>query len=224
MFENLKIIGTSHISNQSVRQIKSGFSKFNPDYVAVEIDRKRFLALIYKKNSKPSFKNLKQIGFSGFLFLIIGGYVQKKLGSIVGVEPGSDMKTAINLAKEKNLPLVFIDQDIEITLKRFSKAFTLKEKITLLKEIFFGRKLKLKFDLTKVPDKKTIKTLLNYFKTNYPGIFSVLIDERNKFMAKKLFKFMRDKKEKRILCVVGAGHEEGLKKEMEKYFYSNTSL
>ena len=68
------------------------------------------------------------------------------------------------------------------------------------------------FDLKKVPDKQTIKKLLRMVKKRYPGLYKVLIEERNEFMASKLIKLMGENEEKKILAVVGAGHEEDILK------------
>jgi len=43
-------------------------------------------------------------------------------------------------------------------------------------------------------------------------------------MAKKLFFMMKQDSNAKILCVVGAGHEEGLMSELKKLYYSNISL
>ena len=59
---------------------------------------------------------------------MIGAGAGKKLGKMVGVAPGSEMKKAVRLAKKNKIKLALIDQDIEITLKRFSKSLTWCEK------------------------------------------------------------------------------------------------
>ncbi|MBC8500439.1 MAG: TraB family protein [DPANN group archaeon] len=226
MFKNMKIIGTSHISKDSFKKIKNSIKTFKPDVVAVELDKKRYHSLIFQKESKLSFLDVRRVGLTGFLFLIIGKYVQKKLGSIVGIDPGSDMKLAIELCKENNLSLELIDRDIEVTLRRFSQKFSFKEKLNLLKDLLFfpfSKKI-IPFNISKIPKKGLIRKILEEIKTRYPNIYSVLIEERNKYMAKKLFKILRDNKNLKILCVIGAGHEEGLHQELKNLYYSNLSF
>lgn len=181
---------------------------------------------MFQKDQTPSFFDVFRIGISGFVFLVIGRYVQKKLGSIVGVEPGADMKYAIKICKKNNLKLALIDRDIRITLHRFSRQFSFNEKLRLGKELLFSpfSKKKITIDISKIPEKKVISQIINELKTNYPNIYNVLIDERNKYMARKLFDILRLNPEKRILCVIGAGHEEGLKEDLKKLYYSNVSL
>src|SRR3989338_7854067 len=92
------------------------------------------------------------------------------------------MKKAIMLARKNKLKIVLIDQDIEITLRRFSKALTWKEKwnfiADIVKKIFAGNR-EIEFDLTKVPDRKTIRKLIGKVKIRYPNIYKVLIDRKS---------------------------------------------
>jgi len=223
--KNVKIIGTSHIAKQSVNEIKKTISEWQPDIVAVELDVQRAAALLQKGKTKITLGAALQIGFKGYLFAKIGQYVQQKLGKIVRLAPGSDMKTALEEARKKKLDVAFIDQPIKITLKNFSKSLTWREKwrffLEMLKGLFFPRR-QLKelglsgFDLKKVPEKELITKMILKMKKQYPSIYKALVEDRNKYMVKKLVKLLRNNPNKRILCVVGAGHEEGMQKLLLK--------
>lgn len=225
MFNNLKLVGTSHISSDSISEIQRIYDEFNPDTIAVELDLRRYHALMSgQQKSNLRLKDAFSLGFSGFLFMIIGRFVQKKLGNIVGIEPGSDMKKGIELAKKNQKQLLFIDRDIQITLQRFSKSFGFKEKMKILFDLFkgmFGFAPKVNISLEKVPSKKTINYLLKEIKKQYPSIYKVLIDERNKFMAKKIFLYLKNNPNSKLLCIIGAGHEEGLNSDLKSLYYSN---
>ena len=216
-YNNLIIIGTSHVARQSLEEVEKKINEEKPEIIALELDNKRIYSLLHKKNEKrSSIYNIKNIGIKGWLFSLIGAWAEKKIGKIVGVMPGSEMLKAIRLAKEKNIKIALIDQDIEITLRRFSKELTWKEKMNFLIDIFkapFNREIKkMNIDLTKVPDKKIINELIKKLKKRYPNIYKVLIHERNKIMAVNLRKLMKENPEKKILAIVGAGHEEELKR------------
>jgi len=118
-YKNLTIIGTSHISKQSIKQVKSSVKKLKPYIIALELDKKRFLALF--KEQKLSFRDIKSMGIKVFILNLIGAYAEKKLGKMVGTKPGDEMRTAVLLAKENKIKLALIDQDIEITLKKLIK-------------------------------------------------------------------------------------------------------
>ena len=214
-YKNLVIIGTSHIAKQSLEEVETSITKKNPDIIALELDKKRFYSLMYKPKSKVNLYSIRRIGIKGFVFSLIGAWAEKKLGELVGVTPGSEMKKAIMLAKKNKKKIALIDQDIEITLRKFSESITWKEKwnffVDIIKAIF-SRKKVIEFDLTKVPSKKIIKKLIGKVKKRYPNIYKVLIEERNKVMAKNLKKIIEDNQDKKILAIIGAGHEDDILK------------
>jgi len=223
-YKNLIIIGTSHIAKQSKEEVKSAIKKESPNIVALELDKKRVSALLSKKQEKQKFSvyNIRRIGVKAFVFSLFASWVQQKLGKHVGIMPGSEMKTAIRLAKKNKLKIALIDQDIEITLKNFSKSLTWKEKWNFVVDLFKGFVLRKKevenFDLTKVPEKKLIKKMINIVKKRYPNIHKVLVEDRNKVMAKNLIKIMKQNPEEKILAVVGAGHVDDMLKIIENMF------
>ncbi len=169
-YHNLVILGTSHIARQSIEQVKSFIEKEKPTTIALELDRHRFFTIVKEKKEKVSLKEIREIGLKGYLFALIVAYIERKLGESVGIKPGSEMLTAIKIAKQKRIKIALIDQDIRITLKRFSTTITWREKfrllVDLIKAILFGkrelRKLGIeKIDLTKVPEKRVIKRMVN---------------------------------------------------------------
>lgn len=221
-YKNLVIIGTSHIAIESVREVERVVQSEKPQIVAIELDRIRFAALISPKKRKLSWKDIRQIGFKGFIFNVVGAWVEKKLGEMVGTPPGSDMLKAIQTAKEVKADIALIDQDIRITLKRLTKSITWKEKFQFLYDILKGlilRKPVVKFDLRKVPSEKVIKKLLGKVKKDYPSFYKTLIEERNLVMSKSLYNLMLLNKS--IVAIVGAGHEEDIIQLIKKLEVKN---
>jgi pheromone shutdown-related protein TraB len=211
IYKNVQLIGTSHIAKESINKINNEFSNFNPDIVCIELDHKRLNALITDQKPDRSLGGIRRYGLQGYLFAIIGGYIQEKLGNVVGVKPGSDMLTAVKLTRQQGKQLFLVDQDIEITLRKFSKAFTWKEKFRLLWDILRAPFSKhIKFDLSKVPKEEIISKLMTDLKERYPNIYSVLVDGRNQVMAKNIYKIMSKNEDKKILVIIGAGHEKDL--------------
>lgn len=225
IFQNLTIIGTSHIAIQSIRDVTEAITQIKPQIVALELDKTRLYALTNKNQRKVRFSDLPKIGIKGYLFALIGAYVQKKLGQIVKVQPGTEMLTAIQLARKNKIKLALIDQPIEITLKRFSEEFTWKEKFRFIADIFKGiffRKREIKkyhleqFDFTKVPKEKVIQQLIKQLKRRYPSIYKVLIKERNQVIANNLATLIKQNPDDKIVAVVGAGHETEIIKLISK--------
>jgi pheromone shutdown-related protein TraB len=210
-YKNLILLGTSHIAKQSLDDVTRIIEEKKPEIIALELDKSRLHALLHKKEQKIRLADIKAIGLKGFIFSLIGAFVEKKLGEFVGVAPGSEMITAVMLAKKNQSKIALIDQDIEITLKRFSKTLTWKEKFRFIIDIIKGlfvRDKELMFDLRKVPEKKIIEKLVNKVKKRYPNIYNVLIKERNAVMAHNLTRLMEENPDKLILGIIGAGHEE----------------
>jgi pheromone shutdown-related protein TraB len=211
-FKNIDIIGTSHISRESVKEIREAVSAYPPDMIAVELDEDRAYALLYQKEGNVTWAHRKTLGWNGYYFAKIGHWAEAKLGDIAGMKPGAEMKEAILLAKKHNIPVVFIDQHITKTLRRFSSEFTWREKFRMVWDVFEGmgryiiRKPEFEFDLRTVPEKELMKKMLGRVKKHYPNMYKVLVTERNEFMAKKLFLLQREHPNKRILAVMGAGH------------------
>jgi len=224
-YKQLTLIGTSHIAEQSIQEVRSAVEAEKPGIIAIELDKKRLAGLLDKSHKRLKLKEIFRLGVKAYLFILIASYIQKKLGRIVGVDPGSEMLEAVKLANKTKSQLALIDQDITITLYKFSKAFTWKERwnffVDILKGLFF-KKNQIKelgidtFDITKVPSKKVIAKLLKNVKMRYPSLYKVLIHDRNIVMAKNLVALFKKFPNEKIIAVVGAGHEDEIIKIIKK--------
>ena len=215
-YKNLMVIGTSHIAKQSLEEVEGIIKSTKPQVVALELDRNRFIGIHNKElKKKPGITDIKQLGFKGYIFALIGGYVEKKLGSQVGVSPGDEMLKAVEAASSVEAKIALIDQDIKITLKNFSRTLTWKERgrflVDIIKQLFKGKQ-KLPFDLRKVPEKELVTKLITKMQERYPNVYKSLVGDRNVYMAKRLWKLMQNYG--LIVAVVGVGHEEELIEEV----------
>ncbi len=214
----LTIVGTSHIARESVQEVDRAIRTKKPDIVAVELDRKRMHGLLKGGNRGMSISQIRQVGLKGWMFGNLGGWVERKLGSKVGVSPGSDMLQAYRTARELKIKVALVDQDITVTLKKLSKSITWRERWNFLVDIIkgvFGKSIKM--DLSKVPDKEIVKKLIQEMKSRYPSLYRVLVEERNKYMARRLAILMKKHPDKHILAVMGAGHEKEVRKGAQSY-------
>ena len=145
--------------------------------------------------------------------------MQRKLGERVGLAPGADMRTAIIAAKKANIQVVLIDQPIQQTLTNLSQMkFSERAKfilyllaaiilpVSILPASAGGEKI----DLTKVPEEKLIERLSLDLKKKFPTVYSVLVEDRNKYMSNQLIKLQQLHPDAEILVVVGAGHVKGI--------------
>ena len=228
-YKNLTIIGSSHVSSESINKVKQTIEKEKPGIVAVELDRDRLMAL-FNERKRAFF--IRGVGIKGALFAMLGAWIEKSIGKIVKVDPGSEMKMAVNMARKIDAKVALIDQHITVTLRRFSETITWKEKWNFLVDIIYGvirpkRQMKMlgmkKQDLSKVPTQEVIKKLLEFTKTRYPNFYNVLVKERNVVMANNLANLMIKYPHEGVVAVVGAGHEEEILKLVKEKLYKHSS-
>ncbi|HIG92943.1 MAG: TraB family protein [archaeon GW2011_AR9] len=221
----LRIVGTSHIATQSVQEITKAIEQEKPQIIALELDVQRAASLWNKEKRSTNLQAIFSVGIKGYLFAKIGQIVQQKLGKITGISPGSEMKTAMEIAHKQKLEVAFIDQPIQITLRNFSQSIGWKEKGRFIADIVKGLispKKQLKemglgtFDLHKVPEKALITAMMSQLKKRYPSVYKTLVEDRNKYMVKKLVGLVKTNPEKKILVIVGVGHKEGMEELLGK--------
>ncbi len=219
--KNLLLIGTSHIARQSLVDVERAIDAEKPGIIALELDRGRLHALLSGNREKPGWRMIKLVGLKGWLFSVIGAWIEKRLGEKVGVSPGSEMMQAFRMAKDRRIRVALIDQPIEITLRRFSQELTWKEKFRLAWDLVwggvFGRGEKITFDLAKVPEQRIIEKMILQVKDRYPNIYRVLVEERNHVMARNLAHIMARNADKSVVAVVGAGHEKEIIALVKRY-------
>lgn len=221
--QNLTIVGTSHISKESKERIKKEFSQFRPDVICVELDRGRLYALMNPDKAKGA-PSIRRLGITGFIFAIVGKALQKKLGNLAGMNPGEDMLLGVTLAKNNKIRMELIDQDASITLRNLSKKVKLREKLRIVLDIFsapFSKKKRIKIDIRKIPEDQLILELMIQMKDRYPGFYNVLLEDRNRFMARKIYLLMKGNPDSKVMAIVGAGHVEGIKKHINSLRNSN---
>jgi len=135
------IIGTAHVSEQSVREVKETIEREKPDIVAVELDQNRYKGMTEPDSgdSEISFKDVLKPGQT-FYYLLYGflAYMQRKMGEQLGVPPGSEMMAAVESARENGAGIALIDRDIQVTFKRFLAKLSFIEKIKMAYKISKG--------------------------------------------------------------------------------------
>lgn len=210
---DLKIVGTAHVSQKSVDEVRAAIEEFRPDVVAIELDPARFAAL--KKQARdPTVNDVLEVkNFNSLLIQWLLSYLQRKIGFDVGVEPGAEMKAAIAEADSRGIPIALVDRDIRLTLLRFWKAMGLVEKIKMVSALVFsiaevekGEEL----DIESLKEQDVIDVIMEEFRKFSPNGARTLIDERDAYIAHQLVILKAQRPESRILAIVGAGHRHGI--------------
>ncbi|MBI2671495.1 TraB/GumN family protein [Candidatus Woesearchaeota archaeon] len=213
-YKNLYLLGTSHISKDSVKAVEKSILKIKPKIIALELDRRRFNLINTQNRRRFSLSDVRNFGIKAFLLNFIGAWFEKKMSKKVGTKPGGEMKKAIELAEKNKIKIELIDQDIQYTINRLMRLITRREKIRFIKDLIFGGEAD-SFNIKKVPDKKDITKIINKIKQDYPSFYLTVIKERNEFMAKGLYSLMNKFPIGRILGIIGAGHEKAIVGEIK---------
>ena len=217
--DNIILVGTAHISKDSVEEVKNVIEKYKPDIVAVELCKRRHEAITKKDQweNTPITSLLKSNNAYLMLAQTFLSSIQRRLGKEYGVEPGSEMIAAMTEAKKHNLKVALIDRDISITLKRAWKKMGIREKFRLtwefLKAILGYDEEELEdLDLKELMNQDVISSMMEEFGEIAPSAATVLIHERDEYIAKKI---LDESKKGKVVAVVGAGHIQGIKKHLE---------
>ena len=209
------LVGTAHVSIESIAEVENTIRTEMPDCVCVELDEGRYAAMMEKNRweSLDIIKVLKEK--KGFLLLanLVLASFQKRMGLNVGVKPGDEMKAAIDIARELNIPTEMVDRPIQVTLKRAwaQNGYSGKSKIlaSLLAAAFSKEKLEAA-DIEKLKQKSEMDAMLDEVALNMPEVKEVLIDERDVWLGTKIFQASG----KKVLAVIGAGHLNGTEKRI----------
>lgn len=200
----IQVYGTSHISNESIELIDEKLEEHQPDIIALELDPRRLQALLSDEDHS-----------SGSIFLDLLKHFQNYLGKKTGVLPGEEMKHAYERAEKYGADVALIDQDISVTLNRL-KGVNRKEKVKAALSLVFGGLTSSKFDFSKIPEDQEIQKILDETKDEFPEIHSVLVAERDSYMAASLRQLQLDNPEADIVAFVGAGHKESVRELLDQ--------
>ncbi|MBR9682420.1 MAG: hypothetical protein GOV02_01980 [Candidatus Aenigmarchaeota archaeon] len=196
----ITVIGTSHISPESVKKTREVILKRKPECVAVELCPERLVAL-KSGRKKPSLK----FGLSGYILAVL----QEHLSHKTHIMPGAEMLSAVDTGLEVGSKVALIDMPIRTTMGKIARISGWKKTKMVFKLLIDSLKGgKMKIDLNTVPDQEVIDEAMWYMKKDMPEFYDILVKQRNKHMYNWIKKISEDFKD--IIVVVGAGHKKDL--------------
>jgi len=211
------LVGTAHLSKESVDDVRSTIETVSPDTICVELCKSRHKALTQKDNWEKTniFKIIREKKATFLLAQLIMSSFYRRLGEKLGIQPGAEMLEAIKLADATDTQLVLADRDVEITLKRVWGYLSFWNKLKLMIHLTVSIFSKEEIDTNTVEtlkEKDQLESVLTEFTKKFPEIKKRLIDERDVYLAQKI----RTSPGRSIVAVVGAGHVNGIKKHIDK--------
>jgi pheromone shutdown-related protein TraB len=215
------LLGTAHISKESISQVVSAIQDNAPACVAIELDEQRYNSI---KNS-DSWKNLDivQVFKKGQGFMLMANLAltsfQKRMGLDVGVKPGEEMRAAIAQAEELGIKTALVDRPIQTTLRRAWARNSLFGKCKLLASLIASAFTKEAISAEQIENLKNsneMDAMMEELAAYLPAVKTVLIDERDQFLAARIWEASAAAGNgSKILAVLGAGHLPGVMRHLE---------
>ena len=198
------LIGTAHVIDLSL-PLERHIKNFNPDLIALELDKQRWYAL--KTESRR---------IEGPFYLKILARLQKYLGDSFGSSPGAEMMVATNIGNSIGAKLAFIDKPILQTIQGAWKNMPWSEFFSIVMDSlvsFVGGGSTNIGTSMKTGD---FSSELEQFSIQYPSIKKELIDKRDLYMSTNIVKLFRTQKCNRMLAIVGEGHVIGMAEKLSR--------
>jgi len=211
------LIGTAHVSKKSADEVKDIIQDEKPDTVCVELCQARYQSIMDPDKSKKM--DVIQIIKQGkalilLVNLILSSY-QKRLAKQFGIKPGQEMIQGIESANELGATLCLGDRDIHTTMLRLWRGLGFFGKIKLFSQLVLSMFIDEEVSEEQMEEMKTqdmLSSALNELSKSFPHFKSIIIDERDKYLAQKIKTAPGNK----VVAVLGAGHIPGIKEELYK--------
>ena len=211
--KEILLVGTAHVSRESAEFVKTLIEREVPDTVCVELCPTRLNSL--RDNDKwrnmDIVRVIKEKKSLLLLMNLILASFQKKMAEKFKIQPGQEMRNAVEAAEKIEAAVVPADRDIQTTLARVWRSMGFLEKVKFIFQLLFsigGSDDITEEDIEKMKQEDILKTLLSDVKKSHPVMERVLIDERDMYLAGEIEDAPGDK----IVAVVGAGHVPGIKR------------
>jgi pheromone shutdown-related protein TraB len=213
------LLGTAHVSRASVEAVRELMHTGTFDAVAVELCESRYRALC----DPESWRNLDLLqvirdGKAGMVAanLALSAY-QRRLAEQFGIEPGAEMKAAVDLANQAGMPIWLIDRDVGVTLRRAYRSVRLRDRLGILSGLIasiFERSEIAEEDIEKLKHGDMLQSAFSEFAQQSEPLYRSLIGERDSYMTARLREEGGGGKARKVLVVIGAGHLGGIEREL----------
>jgi pheromone shutdown-related protein TraB len=212
------VLGTAHVSRSSMEAVDALLAHEHFDAVAVELCDSRAQSMRDPEAFKQLdlFKVIRQ-GKAGMVAasLVLSTF-QKRLADQSGIQPGAEMKAAMDGADQRGLPLWLIDREVGTTLKRAWRSVGFWQRFGLLGGLLasvFDREDIEQGEIEKLKQGDLLESAFSEFASSSKPLYESLIGERDAFMAARLREEAANSastESRRVLVVIGAGHLKGM--------------
>ncbi len=219
------LLGTAHVSRNSLDAVRAAIDSGEFDTVAVELDPQRFQSLT--DPDALARLDLVQVIRSGRTALFAANLglaaYQRRLAEQLGIEPGAELKAAALEARERGLDMRLIDRDVGITFRRASQRLGWWGRAKLgggLVAALFADEEVAGEDIEKLKQGDLLEASFAEFAGDNPALYEAVIAERDRYMAANLRAIALEHgaggAAREVLAVVGAGHLQGLARHLRE--------
>jgi pheromone shutdown-related protein TraB len=217
---NFHLLGTAHVSRQTAEDVRHELRSERYDAVAIELCPQRQHAIAHPQAlaEMDLLQALRQ-GKAGMIAasLALSAY-QQRLAEQFGIEPGAEMRAAMEEADLAAIPILLIDREIGTTLKRMYRGVSWWQRFGLVAGLggsLLSREKISEQDIEQLKQGDMLEATFSEFAAQSPALYKSLISERDQFMAAKLLLTVDQHRD--VLVVVGAGHIDGLARELVEF-------
>jgi len=205
------LVGTAHVSMESVNEVAAVIASESPAAVCVELDEGRWRAM----NSPDAWEktDIVKVIKEGQAFLLLANLAlssfQRRMGADSGVKPGAEMVAAIHAAEAAGIPYSFCDRDVKTTLRRAWGKSNFWNKSKLVAQLIaaaFSNEKPDTAEIERLKVRSELDEMMGELAAYLPSVKEVLIDERDRYLASKIWATPGD----RLVAVIGAGHGSGV--------------
>ena len=220
--DELRILGTAHVSSESVELVRNQIEEWGPDLVAVELCPSRMAALTEPESleSEDLLKIIKEGRSAMILLQSALAAQQRRMGISSGEKPGAELLAAVNAAEESDIPVEMIDRDVVITLRRAWRKMGMIEKWRILNALLWEEDDEEVSIDEVLGNSDLLSSMMEEAREVAPRAGEVLIDERDAFLAGRIQQIRGKGK---VLAVIGAGHLSGVVQNLGEPAMETTS-
>lgn len=214
------LLGTAHVSAESAEDVTRLIDTGAFDAVAIELcdARHHNMANPDAMGEQDLFQVFKQ-GKAGMVAASLAlGAFQQRIAEQSGIEPGAEMRAAVEQAQGRQLPLLLIDRDVGITLKRIYRNVPWWQRFSLFSGLLgsvLSRQDVSHEDIEKLKEGDMLEATFSEFADQSEALYTPLIRERDRYMALRLAEDAPPGRYQHVLVVLGAGHMKGTVEHLE---------
>ncbi|KGE78968.1 TraB family protein [Halomonas sp. ND22Bw] len=215
------LLGTAHVSAESATEVRELIDSGEFDAVAIELcdSRHQNLANPDALGEQDLFQIFRQ-GKAGMVAASLAlGAFQQRVAEQSGIEPGAEMRAALEASQARNLPLLLIDRDVGVTLKRIYHNVPWWQRFSLFSGLLGGvlsRQDVSAADIERLKEGDVLESTFSEFASESETLYTPLISERDRYMVLRLAEQCPPGRYRHVLVVIGAGHLKGMAEHLEQ--------